>query len=57
MFSLALSIMLNARAHVHNPRAHSVAVIGSVLDCAIACLGWSNVTALRITQVTAIEEQ
>ena len=48
IFSLALSIMLNARVH-------SVAIIGSVLRT-IACLGWSKVTALHITQVTAIEE-
>ena len=28
---VALSIMLNARAHLRNARAHSVAVTGSVL--------------------------
>ena len=51
MFSLALSIMLNSRAH-------SVAVTGSVR--VIACnrvLGVEQRDLITHTQVTAIEEQ
>ena len=33
------------------------ALAGHYWQCVIACLGWSNVTPLRITQVTAIERQ
>ena len=50
MFSLALSVMLNTRAQCTR------AVAGRYWQF-IVCLGWSNVAALRIMQVTAIELQ